>query len=293
MRSLKAFSLAHLPPLPQGIEVLLLVSSLQDVDKDVGDEATVHQTLALVLHQPTPAVRQAARALASTYIAAQTFLHQAPPDTDPSQWLADLLSRDEFGLVMVMVAAGEEHPPDELAVVIGLPSRLHQQLDMRLDCLIWVGTAPAPWSAESHAYIVGDQYSALQAVEVFSLLMAPLMVHCCDLWDLTEVVARGTSSRVVGAFWIAAEHRLVLPSEADARLLAQSTGVIVAQPLTSAFREVIEINKHARSLLSAEGARVVIDGQQLRISPHGASTRTIVPVLLIARLASYVDIRVP
>lgn len=283
MRSLKALPLAQLPPLPLGIEVLLLTSVLQDDDQNDLDEDPLRQTLALVLLQPKPAVRHAARAIAASYVNAQACLHQAPLGLDPCQWLGDLLCRDEFERVVLMVATSEDCRTDVLTAVAELPSSLRQRLDMRLDCLIWIAATPAPWAAERIASLVGDQYAALQAVEVFSLLMAPSMVHCCDLWDLTEVVAQGTSSRIIAAHWIAAERRLVLPSESDARLLSQSTGVIVAQPFTLTLRDVAAINRHARSLLSGKGEEIVIDGQNLRVAP-GGTIGSVVPVLLIARL---------
>jgi hypothetical protein len=281
MRSSKSLNSVELPTLPCAIEVLLVTSTLHPWDQQ---DELYRQSIALLVLQPTPAIRQELRVLAASFISARASVHAVPRRVELTEWLAGLVSIDQPDAVVVLVAAGAPLNEGLQSKLADFSSKLYDHLDLKLDLLLWVSESPSPWPVGRHASICGDHQSALSAFEVFALLMAPQVFFCCDVYDLTTVVESGATCRIVYAYWLAAEQRLVLASNADARCLAECPKVIIAQTSTVALKDVKAINKATALLLPASTWCVMIDGQQLRTGFLSDTRSGLIPVLLIARV---------
>ena len=277
-----------LPPIENGVEVLIAESRLAHRANDDPDDVEEEQLMTvLVSFDPQPAQRSAAHTLASTFIAARTKFEQLPAGRELADWLNELLySRVSASLCIVLSLPpvySEDTAQQIEGVLAGLRNRQHHHLRLAvavsLKTLDWGDCCGIDGFVSADAR--GRDRASLQVFSMLAALMAPGLTFCVDWEELRSIF--GTlelPSRVASGVWLE-ELATFVWATAEDRELMKNCKAIASMParclqLASQHRLIKEICKSTAK-----------DSAFVMIAPYGMSSEPllvdqIVPVFLIA-----------
>ena len=286
-----ATPLITVPPLPElagGVEVLISEARLAHRASDDPNDVEEEQLMTvLVSFDPQPAQRGAARALAGSFVAAQSTFSQLPVGEDLAGWLNELLnSRVAASLCLVWALPATYSPgiaQQIESVIAGLRNRQNHHLQITV--------ATAEKSSEWAACISIDGFVATKAlstdstaVDVFNMLaalMAPGMNVCVDAEDLRVVFGNHEHpSRMVLGVWPEALDIFMPANNEDEPLMKYSKAVAF---MPGHFLK----SSSQQKLLRAIRGSVATNCELVMVAPYGLLAEPlladrIIPISLIA-----------
>ena len=277
-----------LPPMENGVEVLICEARLAHRVTDDADEIEEEEQLGTILisFDPPPAQRYAARNLAGTYIAAQSAFEQLPVECGLAEWLLGLLNSRVAASLYVVLSLPPVYSADIARQIEGVLAGLRNGQHHQLGLAIAVGLTPEDWGdcRGIDGFVVAPAGSGDQAsISVFNMLaalMAPGLTSCVDWEELRSVF--GTHefpSREVSGIWLQAETSFFTSSAEYKKLIEDSSGIALmpAHPIQVASQI---------KLMNAIRKFSANDPDFVMITPYGMSSEPvmsdqIVPVLLL------------
>lgn len=274
-----------LEPLENRVEVLFAESRLGHRSYSVSSNIEeVHLMTLLVSFDPQPAQRHAARALAGTFIAAQSMFKQLPAGRNLSDWLTELLEGHVSASLCIVFSLpdfSKDIETDINSILANIRNTHHH-----LQLAVAVSMAPADWIGcrAIDGFVMGEvNQKNSTAIHVFNLLaslMAPGMSACVDAEDLRGLFGPSDRpSQIASGVWLAERGVYFPANETDAGRLKKATAIafIPAIPLRFA-------SQHA--LLSSLRSNSTEDAEFVMMAPYGLTSDfsmndQIVPVMIL------------
>lgn len=277
-----------LPPMENGVEVLICEARLAHRVTDDADEIAEEEQMMTVLvsFDPSAGQRYAARNLAGTYIAAQSVFEQLPVGRDLAEWLLGLLNSRVPAYVYVVLSLPSVYSADIARQIEGVLAGLWGDRHHQLGLTVGVGVRPGNWGdcGGIDGFVAAGAGDGEQAsIHVFNMLaalMAPGLTSCVDWEELRSLF--GTHefpSRVASGIWLQAEASFVPGSAEDKKLIEDSRVIAFKPGQPIKFSSQIKLMRAIREFTAN-------DPDFVMITPYGMScepfmSNQIVPVLLL------------
>ena len=279
----------QLPALENRVEVLIAEARLAHRSSTDPNDVEEEQLMTvLVSFDPELAQRLAARALAGTFISAQSTFEQLPAGRELADWLIKLLNGRTAAsvcLVWSLPAVNSEETAQQIeAVITGLRTSQHH-----LQLAVAVSVKPAEWCSlvSIDGFVAGsaerNDGAPLVVFNMLAALMAPGLTACLDAEDLKAVFGSTVyPSRAASGVWLEGDETFILATDEDRHLMKNSRAIafMPSRPLSiSSLSELLQaLRKFAAS-----------DSEIVMVAPYGMSS---VP-LLVDQIVSILMIAAP
>lgn len=274
------------PALPCANRLEMLVARAQLHHRPFGLDPSDEPLLTVLLSfDPTDTDRRAARALATTFVAAEYSFAQAPAAVDLGTWAAKTLRELPASSACVVVALPDYSPKagQQLGAIIDNISRSHHKVGL----IAGVATAPCDWTGcDFDGFVVVEPSrrvaDALRLFSALAAVMAPGLISCLDADDfLCSLGTAANPSRLAEAFYLVDSARLIPASRADSQVLGNAVGAAVMPSRCMPLKTLAPLVKRVRSRLRPNAAMTLVAPWGLTLEASGSASS--VAVLLLCR----------